>query len=94
LKIATTPDVTLESVNRHLSANIKGQEMDFEDATFHKMTDIDRLRKVYKLGPSTPKGRSSTTINGESGSTSGVASDETKHLEVQILGLIALRGAT
>ncbi|KIW69889.1 hypothetical protein, variant [Phialophora macrospora] len=94
LKVATSPDITLESVSRHLSANIKGRECAFEDATFGTVADVDRIRKVYKLGAAVSTGRSTTTVNGDSSSNPDKSVDESKALEVQVLGLMALRGAT
>jgi EKC/KEOPS complex subunit CGI121/TPRKB len=94
LKVATSPDITLESVTRHLSANIKGRECVFDDATLGNVADLDRIRKVYKLGAAIPTGRSTTTMNGDSGSNLNKSVDESKALEVHVLGLMALRGAT
>ncbi|KAJ9605698.1 hypothetical protein H2200_009547 [Cladophialophora chaetospira] len=94
LKVATNAEITLDSVSSHLSASIKGQESTFDDATFRKVSDIDRIKKIYKLASATPKGQSSTTVNGDSGADGSSAFDETKQLEIQILGLMALRGAT
>ncbi|EXJ61585.1 hypothetical protein A1O7_02013 [Cladophialophora yegresii CBS 114405] len=90
LKVATSPEITLESVSQHLSANIKGQECAFSDAIFGKVADVERIRKVYKLRAATSPGRSTANANGDYGSSSNGSED----LEVQILGLMALRGAT
>ena len=86
LKVATTPEITSDSVSQHLSENIKGKECVFDDATFQTMVDVDRIKKVYKLG-SVTSGKVDRTVT--SSSTNLTAS-----LEIQILGLIALRGAT
>ncbi|OCT49564.1 EKC/KEOPS complex subunit cgi121 [Cladophialophora carrionii] len=94
LKVATSPDMTLDSVSQHLSANIKGRECAFDDAAFGKVADVERIRKVYKLGAATSTGRSTATVNGDSGSKGNEPADGSKALEVQILGLMALRGAT
>ncbi|EXJ87348.1 hypothetical protein A1O3_04307 [Capronia epimyces CBS 606.96] len=94
IKVATTPDVTLESVGRHLSTHVQGQESPFDDATFRATADLDRIRKVYKISSLAPKAtgrKPSTTSNGI---PNGENMDATKNLEVQILGLMALRGAT
>lgn len=54
------------------------------------MTDVARVKKLYKL--------SAGGGNGKKGGTSGVsnekAEDERKELEVMVLGAMALRGAT
>jgi EKC/KEOPS complex subunit CGI121/TPRKB len=94
LKVATpeTPDRTLESVSTHLSSNIQGKECAFEDPSFLTISDIPRIRKVYKLGaaPTTKPGQA--VVNGPNPTTEDV--DGLKTLEAQILGLMALRGAT
>ncbi|KAL2415495.1 EKC/KEOPS complex subunit [Exophiala dermatitidis] len=103
MKVATTPQITLESVSQHLSTHIQGNEAPFDDATFQHTADFDRIRKVYKLStlaPRTKKGRPipkvDGTVNGDGALNNGDTVDfnETKNLEVQILGLMALRGAT
>ena len=94
MKVATSPGTTLESVSHHLSANIKGQDRKFEDAAFGKVADIDRVRKVYKLNSATPTGKLEKVVNGASGANSSKPIDEVKVMETQILGLMALRGAT
>ncbi|KIW30785.1 uncharacterized protein PV07_02486 [Cladophialophora immunda] len=94
LKVATTPEVTIDSVTQHLSTHIQGQATAFDDAIFRKVADIDRIRKIYKLNSATSGGRSAKSVNGISGASSSEVVDETKNLEVQILGLMALRGAT
>ncbi len=95
LKVATTPAVTLESVSEHLLSQIQGNESTFDDATFRKLADLERIKKVYKLGTSTPASRPRKAFNGNRTAANDREDvDETKDLEVQILGLIALRGAT
>lgn len=94
LKVATSPEITLANVSQHLSANIKGQECAFDDASFRKVADIDRIRKIYKLGAAAQNGRSSAAFNGGSVANGKGGDEETKQLEVQILGFMALRGAT
>ena len=94
MKVATSAEVTLATVSQHLWANIKGQECAFDDETFRKVADIDKIRKIYKLGAATHKGRSIAALNGDAAGKSEGNDDETKQLEVQLLGLMALRGAT
>ncbi|KAK4943381.1 hypothetical protein LTR10_017055 [Elasticomyces elasticus] len=96
LKVATTPEITLDSVTQHLSSHIQGKECAFDDASFTKIADVDRLRKVYKLGaPQTSKGKGSgKAVNGITSTSQGTEDDTIQHLETQILGLMALRGAT
>ncbi|KAL6253404.1 hypothetical protein RBB50_001128 [Rhinocladiella similis] len=96
LKVATTPGVTRDSVAQHLSAHVKGKEIPFDDATLHGFTDVDRIRKAYKIAQTrsssgkgkADKGAKQVTV------TNGTAVDSTSNIERQVLGLMALRGAT
>ena len=56
--------------------------MNFDEETLARMTDISKVRKAYKLGPP-PKIDNSKQIR-----------QETKEMEVVVLGMMALRGAT
>lgn len=103
MKVAMTPQITLESVSQHFSTHIQGNEVPFDDATFQQTADFDRIRKVYKLStlaPRTKKGgpvpKVDGAVNGDAALTNGDKANfnETRNLEVQILGLMALRGAT
>ncbi|KAG9790355.1 hypothetical protein KCU88_g1239, partial [Aureobasidium melanogenum] len=104
MKVATTPQITLESVSQHLSTHIQGNEVPLDDATFQQTADFDRIRKVYKLSttlaPRTKKSgpvpKVDGAVNGDAALTNGDKANfnETRNLEVQILGLMALRGAT
>jgi len=90
LKVATTSDITLENVSQHLSTHIQGKECDFDDASFRKISDVDRIRKVYKANLPTSSSKGGKAVNG----TSGREFDPIWSLERQVLGLMALRGAT
>ncbi|KIW55243.1 hypothetical protein PV05_07538 [Exophiala xenobiotica] len=90
LKVATTPDITLENVSQHLSTHIQGKECDFDDASFRKISDVDRIRKVYKANLPTSSSKDGKAVNG----TSDREFDPIWSLERQVLGLMALRGAT
>ncbi|EXJ66557.1 uncharacterized protein A1O5_10226 [Cladophialophora psammophila CBS 110553] len=94
LKVATMPEVTLESVTQHLSTHIQGQPSTFDNATFRKVADMERIRKLYKLSSPTSGAGSGKAVNGIPSTDTSEGVDETKVLEVQILGLMALRGAT
>lgn len=89
MKVATQPQITLESVTRHLSQNIQGDEITFEDLAFKGISDINRVKKTYKISPP-PARKASKQVNGEPDQSN----DQTQILEVQILGAMALRGAT
>ncbi|EXJ83430.1 hypothetical protein A1O1_07053 [Capronia coronata CBS 617.96] len=94
MKVATTPDVTFESVSAHLSTHVQGKEYPFDDSTFHETADVDRIRKAYKLSSLAPKSAPAKSAKVLNGVTNGEKVDLTKNLEVQILGLMAIRGAT
>lgn len=76
-------------MTRHLSENIVGQETTFEDASLQNICDIDRIKKIYKI-PSPPARK--TNKQGDEEPDNKI--DQAKNLEVQILGAMALRGAT
>jgi EKC/KEOPS complex subunit CGI121/TPRKB len=87
LKIATTPQVTRESVTEHLSANIKGDLTLFTDEALSTCHDMARIRKVYKL-PAV-RAAPAKVANGVHPSD-----DDLKQLEAHVLGAMLLRGAT
>ena len=88
LKVATDPSITLESVQSHLNSSIKGTESPFEDGVLQEASDLPRIRKVYKLHTGNP--RQGKLVNGDNQHHR----NEHSELEPQILGLMALRGAT
>ena len=96
IKIATSAKITHESVKQHLSSSIEGQPTDFSDETLARMADLARVRKIYKLSaPAVTKARKNAlenlpVINGDR----GTMEHDRKEIEVNILGLMALRGAT
>lgn len=53
------------------------------------MTDLARVRKIYKLNSGGGGGKGKKEVNGVGGEK-----DERRELEVSILGAMALRGAT
>ncbi|KIV95885.1 hypothetical protein PV10_03486 [Exophiala mesophila] len=89
IKVATSPAVTLESVTSHLNEHIKGTQVVFDDASFNSLSDIGRIKKVYKLTSPT-----SGKVNGVANRVQGAGERHLDFLESQILGSIALRGAT
>jgi EKC/KEOPS complex subunit CGI121/TPRKB len=89
LKVATTPVVTYDSVSRHLSENIKGTKCAFEDDELQTMSDVARLKKVYKVILPNP-GKVVKTANGDLDGRS----EHMSTIEIQIIGTMALRGAT
>jgi len=96
LKVSTSPSVTLESVRSHLACAVKGACVDFNDENLQDVSDLDKIRKAYKIGSYvSAKGQSKESkaqLNGVDGIDP--IAKERKELEIAILGAIALRGAT
>jgi EKC/KEOPS complex subunit CGI121/TPRKB len=67
---------------------VKGTQVAFEDAVLDGMTNWANVRKYYKLGAG-GRARGGAISNG-----SGPEIEEKKGLEIQILGAMALRGAS
>ena len=72
----------IEEINRHLQASIEGSQIAFNQENIAAVTDIAKVKKAYKLGPPL-KGRGS-----------GGSGDDLKEMEMIVLGMMALRGAT
>ena len=97
IKVSTSPSVTSESVRSHLHDAIQGTCMDLNDENLHAVSDLGKIRKAYKITTNMPsKGqgkRSSSQTNGVVVIEDSV-DQETKELEIAVVGAIALRGAT
>lgn len=91
VKVSTpTRPVTAEDVQKHLQEVIEGEQVPFEDENLSDMTDIARLKKIYKLNTvSSVNGDKKGAINGDA-----TGNDWKKELEVLILGAMALRGVS
>lgn len=85
IKIATTPQVTLEKVQEHLGASIKGEEVPLTDEALSTSCDTARIRKIYKA-PAASKTKSTNGVH--------PSQQEQSQLGTQVLGAMALRGAT
>ena len=93
VKVPTDPGITHDSIESHLSEVVKGTPLPFEDSSFNGISDLPKITKAYKLSqPSSSKGKSSQSVIGSSGGL--WAPDERHELEVSVIGLMALRGAT
>lgn len=88
----STPDkpITASAVQDHLDSSVKGTQVAFEDAVLDGMTNLVNVRKYYKLGAGS-RAKGETTVNE---SRPKIGEEEKKGLEVQILGAMALRGAS
>lgn len=76
-------------MNEHLETEFEGTMAPFEDETFSGMTDLVRVRKVYKLNAVGGGGGKKGAVNGV-----GKEVEEWRELEMLALGAMALRGAT
>lgn len=84
VKVSVKTDITHNSVAEHLKEVIDGTPASFDDETIFSFSDIERIRKVYKIN--TPKSKAPEYANGS-------FDDGKKETEVAVLGSIALRGA-
>ena len=99
IKVSTSRStVAEEEVQRHVDENIKGRAVVFSDENLRDMSDMDRIRKVYKISlpatvgkPGKPGKPPTHVVNGDAPKTP--FPDELKSIETQILGAMALRGA-
>lgn len=94
IKVGTPPEITRESVQQHLDTAIKGRAVAFSDDVLQEIVDLGRVRKIYKLNSREGPGK---RCNDRSrGEDSGLSDEgnEIRGLEVAILGMIALRGAS
>jgi EKC/KEOPS complex subunit CGI121/TPRKB len=93
VKVPTDPSITHDSIESHLSEVVKGTPLPFEDSSFKGISDLPKITKAYKLSQSSlSKGKPSQSAIGSSGGLR--APDERHELEVSVIGLMALRGAT
>jgi len=80
---------TAEKIQEHLGASIEGEQIAFTDEELQNMTDLARVKKIYKINAGSSGGKKAVT-NG----MNGFKVDEEKELEIWVLGSMALRGAT
>ena len=81
-----------EAIAQQLEWAVEGRSLDFDDATLSLLSDMTEIRKTYKLN-ATPKSKA-IDISEDGGQGQMDRNEERSELEVAILGLIALRGAT
>lgn len=88
VKVSITPEITRDSVAAHLESSIQGTPTTFDDQTLAEISDITKIKKVFKLGalPS-PSPKDSSQANGTH------HDDAKRRLELSMLGAIALRGS-
>jgi EKC/KEOPS complex subunit CGI121/TPRKB len=91
IKVSTpTSPFTSVQVQEHLSKVIEGTQIPFSDDEIGQMTDLARVRKIYKFNAA-GGGKKANVVNGVDGKSE---EEERKELEVLVLGTMALRGAT
>lgn len=81
VKLPVTSDITADSVTKHLEKYVEATPVPFNDETISTMSDLAKIRKLYKLNQlasASPMDHVNTV----------------KSLEPLILGSIAIRGAT
>lgn len=96
IKVGKPPEVTAESVGQHLDSVVEGMSVEVSDGTLAQTADLARVRKIYKLNSGGKASRSRGQHLDDASAESEKAQQairEVKELEVNILGLIALRGA-
>jgi EKC/KEOPS complex subunit CGI121/TPRKB len=76
-----TPEITHESVAKHLESSVEATPAPFNDETISSISDLTRIRKLYKLNQPASK-----SADGQVNVVNA--------LEPLILGAIAIRGAT
>ncbi|GAM38300.1 hypothetical protein TCE0_033f08915 [Talaromyces pinophilus] len=81
VKLSVTPEITHESVAKHLENSVEATPVPFNDETISSISDLVKIRKLYKLNQSVSK-----AADGQGNAV--------KDLEPLILGAIAIRGAT
>lgn len=89
VKVGDGDSVTKESVEEHLTGAIEGTKVEFADEWLAQACDLEKVRKTYKIvKPQQAKG--TRVVNGYAEKPR----DARAEMEVQVLGLMALRGAT
>lgn len=94
IKISTpSSPFTAQDVQAHLDKEFQGEQVSFDDEVLAEMTDLARVRKIYKLNAVGGGAGKKGAVNGANGVSASKEKDERKELEVFVLGCIALRGA-
>jgi EKC/KEOPS complex subunit CGI121/TPRKB len=96
----TTPSspLTASEIQSHLTSSIEGEQVPFEDSILQQLTDVPRVKKIYKLNSNGGGGKknrqpNSTGVDGLS-INRNEEQNEKKELELLVLGAMALRGVT
>jgi len=86
VKVSVTPEITHDSVAAHLESSVEGTSVPFDDITLSEISDITKIKKLYKLGalPS-PAAKPDASQPHQD--------EARRRLELSMLGAIALRGS-
>ncbi|KAJ5933916.1 hypothetical protein N7454_006245 [Penicillium verhagenii] len=88
VKVAVSPEITYDSVARHLETSIQGISVTFDDQSISEISEFAKIKKAYKLGAlPTPQAKT------DAKEANGTPDDAKRRLELSILGAIALRGS-
>ena len=82
IKLNTNPDMVAAETEKHLSTHVEGRQIVFEEESLAKLADIPRIKKAYKLQPTKPSKQREDHKDG------------LKEMEILVLGMMALRGAS
>jgi EKC/KEOPS complex subunit CGI121/TPRKB len=90
VKLSLTPDITNESVSKHLGEAVQGTSVvvDEDGAGLGQYGDLQNIKKVYKLAD-VGSGRGK---KGARGGNVDVDVDERKEIEGVILGIMSVKG--
>ncbi|KAF2795246.1 CGI-121-domain-containing protein [Melanomma pulvis-pyrius CBS 109.77] len=90
VRLSLTPDVTRESVAKHLGDVVEGTSVDVGERgeMLGEWGDVGLVRKVYKLGD----GGGAKGKKGAKGVAIGGGVDERREMESVILGIMAIKG--
>ncbi len=93
IKVGRPPEITHETVQQHFEAVIEGTPVEFSDEVLQQIVDLSRVRKVYKLDNNAGLGKKGKTRTSEKASVVN-GDHEAEALEMAVMGMIALRGAS
>jgi EKC/KEOPS complex subunit CGI121/TPRKB len=98
IKVTTPPSpLTASEIQSHLTSSIEGEQVPFEDSILQQLTDVPRVKKIYKLN-SSGGGKKNAQLNGTAMDGLSInrngEENERKELELLVLGAMALRGVT
>ncbi|KAL9613127.1 MAG: hypothetical protein Q9167_002292 [Letrouitia subvulpina] len=98
VKISTNPSITHSSVSSHLSSCIEGTSIPFRDSNIRTLTDLDKVKKIYKLAGAAKSTSGKSTTKGMADKVNQELDKDDEgqwqELEAIILGSMALKGAT